>query len=74
MRVELTTNNNEKFAVCFPDPTEKDLESIDGPEVEGQTTPEDVYVGLQLLRLSRAIWREQYTLTFKIHGGKKEND
>ena len=74
MRVELVTNNNEKFAVCFPDPTHEDLAAIDGPDMEGQTTPEEVYIDRQLLRLSRAIWHEQYTLTLKLHGGNKEND
>ena len=48
---KIETFDKDMFTISFADPTQKELDSIDGPDIEGQVSPEEVYAGRKLEEL-----------------------
>jgi hypothetical protein len=61
MIVFLSTKNTE-FQISFPGPTEEELAQIDGPDMEGQTTPKQVFCDRKIEELRNALMNYEYTM------------
>ena len=48
---KIETFDKDMFTISIPEPTQEELDSIDGPDIEGQVSPEEVYASRKLEEL-----------------------